>query len=57
MELEQKTYNLTRKLYSDARRLIANAIISDFNTDAIVQRSDIERLKETLQKLKNSRKD
>jgi hypothetical protein len=57
MELEQRTYNLTRKLYSDARRLVANAIINESNNEALVNKEDLTRLQETLYKLKNAKKD
>jgi len=58
MELEQRTYNLTRKLYSDARRLIASS--SEHLNDTywiLVRKEDLDRLQETLTKLKNSKKD
>jgi hypothetical protein len=57
MELERKTYNLTRKLYSDARRLVEGAVINEVNEDALVLKEDLERLKKTLTALKNVKKD
>ena len=55
MELDQKTYNLTRKLYSDARRLVANS--TTMKLEVLVEKEDLERLKVTLEALKNARKD
>lgn len=57
LELEQRTYNLTRKLYSDARRLIDHAEADSMNSYALVPKEDLERLKDTLTKLKNAKKE
>lgn len=57
MELDRTTYNLTRKLYSDARRLVANATPTKFGDDALVIKADLDRLKETLMRLKNAKKE
>lgn len=57
MELDHVTYNLTRKLYSDARRLLANSSVNKTDHYAYVEKEDLERLKETLEKLKNVKKE
>lgn len=57
MELEQRTYNLTRKLYSDARRLVDNAHIFDNKKEATVLKEDLQRLHTTLMMLKNAKKE
>jgi hypothetical protein len=57
MELEQRTYNLTRKLYSDARRLIANADVNEARPEVYVLKEDFHRLHTTLMMLKNAKKE
>ena len=57
MELEQRTYNLTRKLYSDARRLVDGAITDNLKNIALVRKEDLKRLHTTLMMLKNAKKE
>jgi len=58
MEIERRTYNLTRKLYSDARRLLDQ--VQPYHADfswALVPMEDLDRLHKTLIELKNSKKE